>query len=312
MAGNGNPERIAIGDSLMIIDAARQSFDMLEIRNRRFMYNPGTCTLIFGRQYSAKNVITGSHDADHGNSGTAEPFDSFLRGWIGVGKSYPHGVIHFAPAVNTKDADRFVDGYNTLQMFRENGAGADTVIRGFGDVWERPLSDCLPGFIQTNEKESEGLTMRINAMEGTYDPVSLLGRPALFTCLRVDRGTVPDGLFAYDIRHGDNGNAATVEKNVGVNHMGTVILSEQIDFGKKDYISLNDKNGGLNFNGEHDCVTVAAYMKYMESKRYDNLERAASAPERRPSATAKLEAAKRAVKPPAPKGPGKNKDLGKE
>ncbi len=55
--------------------------------------------------------------------------------------------------------------------------------------------------------------MENNAIAETYDPVTLFGKPALFTPLRIDRKTVQEGLFAYDIRHSDDdGNAVTVEK----------------------------------------------------------------------------------------------------
>ena len=86
----------------------------------------------------------GSHAEDHGDSGASEPYDSFIRGWIGTGKQYPHGIIHFAPNIDSHFAEQFDKGFSTLEMFAENGAGADTVIRGFGGAWEQPLSNLLP------------------------------------------------------------------------------------------------------------------------------------------------------------------------
>ena len=34
-------------------------------------------------------------------------------------------------------------GFTTLEMFWENGAVGETVIRGFGNRWEQPLSALL-------------------------------------------------------------------------------------------------------------------------------------------------------------------------
>jgi hypothetical protein len=291
----------------MLIDAARQTFDMMEISNRRFMYHTDTCELILGDQAAIKGDSFGSHAEDHGNSGVYEPFDTFIRGWIGTGGPYTHGVIHFAPPISEKNADIFTDAYNTLQMFRENGADADTVVRGFCGAWEQPLSNILPGF-QVETKESEGLKMSMNAMEETYEPVELLNKPALFTNGRIDLATLPPGLFAYDLREGDNGRASTVENSVAVNHFGTVITAEPVDFKKKDYRALTDRNGGLNFAADHDCTTVAGFRQYAEQKRALEEARDAGAG-RRPSALGKLDAAKQAVKLSAPKEPGKKKNI---
>lgn len=144
----------------MLIDAARQAFNMQDITNRRFMYDPNTCALILGDQEAIKGLSFGSHAEDHGDSGAKVPFDSFVRGWVGTGEAYKHGVIHFAPPISGKNADRLIDGYNTLQMFRENGAVADTVVRGFPGAWEQPLAAVLPGFANTKEKESEDRDMQ--------------------------------------------------------------------------------------------------------------------------------------------------------
>jgi hypothetical protein len=149
---------------------------MQDINNRRFMYNTDACALILGDQAAIRGDAFGSHAEDHGNSGAKEPFDCFIRGWIGIGGQSTHGVIHFAPPASGKNVDMFVAAYNTLQMFRENGAVAGTVVRGFGKEWEQPLSNILPGFTaQTKEKESEGLMMQYFGVWATRSAASVLG-----------------------------------------------------------------------------------------------------------------------------------------
>jgi len=126
----------------MLIDTKKQVFDIQEIQNRRFMYNPRSGTMILGYQYKRQNKIISSHAAEHGACGTKEPYDDFIRGWIGTSPKYKQGVIHFAPNIGKDSpAELFNRAFDTLTMFRENGAKDGTVIRGFGAVWEQPLSN---------------------------------------------------------------------------------------------------------------------------------------------------------------------------
>lgn len=51
--------------------------------------------------------------------------------------------------------------------------------------------------------------------------------------MRIDRKTVPDGKYAYDCRHDDNGDwvsPVTIEKYVMVNFAGTFITDTPICF----------------------------------------------------------------------------------
>lgn len=50
----------------------------------------------------------------------------------------------------------------------------------------------------------------------------------LFTNLRIDRDTLPQGCFAYDIREDDDTVFSTVEPWVRVNHSGTIITRTAI------------------------------------------------------------------------------------
>jgi antirestriction protein ArdC len=133
----------------MLIDTRAAAFDMQGIRNRRFMYSPQSRMLILGRQYKGGSMQS-SHAEEHRSTGTDEPYDDFVRGWVGTGRHYKDGVVHFAPCIDTQDIDRFNKGYDTLRMFSENGANGNTVIRGFGNTWEQPLSVSLS---KTDERE---------------------------------------------------------------------------------------------------------------------------------------------------------------
>ena len=70
-------------------------------------------------------------------------FDDYVRGWVGTGKDYPHGVIHFAPNVDDRNAALYDRAFKTLEMFSQNGAEAQTVVRALGKRWEQPLFSVL-------------------------------------------------------------------------------------------------------------------------------------------------------------------------
>lgn len=45
--------------------------------------------------------------------------------------------------------------------------------------------------------------MTFHAMTEHYEEITVCGKPALFTSIRIRRDTIPDGLYAYDVRHDD-------------------------------------------------------------------------------------------------------------
>lgn len=86
--------------------------------------------------------------------------------------------------------------------------------------------------------------------EEKLDVVEVLDRRALFSNGRLLPEQIPEGLYAYDLRHSDDGDRfCSVEPRVGVNHGGTVLLKEALDFGECGYISL-DEDTEPNFLGD--------------------------------------------------------------
>lgn len=136
----------------MLVDTKQDAFDMQRIKNRRFMFSPQTGELILGKQYRGRQLYQ-SHAEEHADSKAAAPFDSFIRGWIGTGGEYPQGVIHIAPAIDSRNTELFDRAFDALEMFRANGAKGGTVIRGFGEQWEQPLQNILP-----SEERSERMS----------------------------------------------------------------------------------------------------------------------------------------------------------
>ena len=68
--------------------------------------------------------------------------------------------------------------------------------------------------------------MTFDAMTEHYEEITVCGKPALFTSIRIKRDTIPDGLYAYDVRHDDEcrGIPCEIAPFVMVNHWGTCLL----------------------------------------------------------------------------------------
>lgn len=147
-------EKIPIVLQIMRIDTRTQAIDMQQIDNRRFLFNPKTGVLVLGKQFGKTKGLPSSHAEELAAAGIIKDFDSFVRGWIGTGRNYPKGVIHFAPSVDETNTKLFDRAFDTLEMFRENGALAGTVIRGFGNRWEQSLSAIFTDLREPEQKPS--------------------------------------------------------------------------------------------------------------------------------------------------------------
>lgn len=84
----------------------------------------------------------------------------------------------------------------------------------------------------------------INPNNESFEQVSVFDTPALFTSDRIDREKLPEGAYAYDIRHSDDDGmeAAELKEYIMVNHMGTIITKEPIDLGKEGSIVFENED----------------------------------------------------------------------
>lgn len=103
--------------------------------------------------------------------------------------------------------------------------------------------------------------MQINALTEEYENVTVLGHPMLFTCSRIDRDTVPGGLYAYDVRHDDDQQGVPCElaKYVLVNHWGTVITDEPVEL-KENYHNAYHPLTEDDWNYEGTTSTLEEYL----------------------------------------------------
>lgn len=106
----------------------------------------------------------------------------------------------------------------------------------------------------------EAKELKTQAMtEEKLDVIEVLDRKALFSNGRLMPEQIPEGLYAYDLRHSDDGDRfCSIEPKVGVNHGGTVLVRDVLDFGENGYISL-DEDTEPNFLGE--TMTVSEFAE---------------------------------------------------
>ncbi len=98
------------------------------------------------------------------------------------------------------------------------------------------------GAYDETEREIERLREELARIDDDackrLDVIEVCGVRGLFSNSRIPADALPDGAYKYDIRHGDDGYFCTIEKSVVVNHAGTVLTKEPLDFGGSDYIVL--------------------------------------------------------------------------
>ena len=104
------------------------------------------------------------------------------------------------------------------------------------------------------------------AKEEKLEEVELFGEKALFSNGRIDKDTLPDGLYCYDLRGSDTdpGKPVAVEENVTVNHAGCVICTEPLDFSETEYIPLDE---GLNFLDDEKGIREFLLEQYPEKAK---------------------------------------------
>ena len=109
------------------------------------------------------------------------------------------------------------------------------------------MIDVAPGdvrlvfFIRKKKKKMA----RYDVMKETYTEIRVLEKPALFSGLRLNWNTVPEGMYLYEVRHDDYGKGDPVQigKGVLVNFWGSILTCEPLDL---------EEDGRLDIDPEQD------------------------------------------------------------
>lgn len=106
----------------------------------------------------------------------------------------------------------------------------------------------------------------IDARTERFETMELFGKTVLFTDMRIDPDTVPDGLYLYGLRHGDDGNEPSTLEYwlVGVNHFGDVLSDKPFDLPvwNDPYLKIGDED----WRYLPDMITVREYFSIDKSK----------------------------------------------
>ena len=102
---------------------------------------------------------------------------------------------------------------------------------------------------------------RYNAMEEQFEEITVLGKPALFTDIRINRGSVQKGLYLYEVRSDDDGcgDPVQIARGIMVNHFGSIITREPIRLPPDGYLNIEPEKD-WNFTGG-DCRTVKEFQE---------------------------------------------------
>lgn len=94
--------------------------------------------------------------------------------------------------------------------------------------------------------------MRSDINNISFELMEVNGIEVLFTCERIDRSTLPSGLYAYEIRSDGSGcfDDATIENYVIVNHEGTILSKTEIKLNQLGFCVIED----YNFIGEESTI----------------------------------------------------------
>ena len=75
-----------------------------------------------------------------------------------------------------------------------------------------------------------------------FQKVSVCGIPCEFNDMRIDRSTVPEGKYQYEVADDDesSGDPARVQPGVMVNFFGTLVCDEPLPLGKDGVLWLGE------------------------------------------------------------------------
>lgn len=106
-----------------------------------------------------------------------------------------------------------------------------------------------------------------NASEQSYQEVAIMGRPALFTELRIDRATVPEDVYRYELRHSDEdwNEPIEISRSIAINFYGTVLTREPFQLPVEGWLPIEPDSLSFQDGG---CRTFAAFQqKYPASEK---------------------------------------------
>ena len=108
-----------------------------------------------------------------------------------------------------------------------------------------------------------------------YERAMLFNQPVLFIDERLPKKEIPQGMYAYDLRGSDFDfrRPVTLEKQVYVNHAGTILTAQPIQIPESGKVDVKDK---ITFDEER--CTIREFEISIFPERMTDAERRATAP----------------------------------
>lgn len=114
---------------------------------------------------------------------------------------------------------------------------------------------------------------RYDAERELFSEIQVLGKPALFHDMRIERSSVPKGLYLYEVRHDDDGfgNPVQIAKGIMVNHFGSILTRSPIKLPPGGCLDI-DPEKDWDY-GEGNSLTVNEFMEKYPAKNNKEWER---------------------------------------
>ncbi len=99
----------------------------------------------------------------------------------------------------------------------------------------------------------------INAATEQFEAVEVLGIPALFTVSRVDRSTIPKGMYLYEMQTSEDdwSRPCLLGRHITVEHFGSILTASPIDLNERGYRDMAP--GDFTQGGGSDRLTVTEF-----------------------------------------------------
>lgn len=100
---------------------------------------------------------------------------------------------------------------------------------------------------------------RYDAMTEDFEEITILDKPALFTSIRIDCGTITNGYHLYEVRHDDDcqGDAVQIALKITVNHWGSIITRDELELGEDGFLDIEPED--INYS-VGDCRSMVEFI----------------------------------------------------
>lgn len=121
----------------------------------------------------------------------------------------------------------------------------DESLRAWGELtYAKPLTQIQMDDYELKASRHNPVRIRKYPLDATterFEVVRLLDVPALFTTLRVNRATVPRGMYLYELQtsYEDRSRPGLLGRRINVQHFGTVLTAVPVKLDANGYRNLS-------------------------------------------------------------------------